>query len=122
MWTSLSNDDEVRRLSYKTKSYVGEIWGTTGDAYMQQATIGKKLVADNRTLRKGGARPLCYFNNFPLIKMHPWAPVVFNSGGGVNGFTISWKSAQIAADLILNRRVLRETGVMWQNGQSWSYM
>jgi len=97
----------VRSLPYKQPIHTyGEIWGFTGDMYMKQARIGEWLVAHNETLRQGGARPLCHLGNFPLIKVHPFGPVVINTGMGVNGFIMSWKAGQIASDLLLTQQDL----------------
>merc|ERR1719510_1408970 len=73
---------------------------------MKQAAIGDWLVKHPETPRQGGARPLCHFGNFPLIKLHPFAPVLINTGMGVNGFIMSWKAGQIASDLLLTQQDL----------------
>jgi len=113
----------VRALNYKQVVHTaGELWGFTGDNYMQQAAIGRWLVDRRpRVLRQGGARPLCHFGNFPLIKLHPFAPIVINTGMGVNGFIMSWKSGQIAAELLLTRQVDLggSVGTPWKAAWSW---
>jgi len=111
----------VRSLPYKQLVHtVGEIWGNTGDNYMRQSNVGKWLVNQSGTLKLGGARPLSYFGNFPIIKKHPYAPLVINTGGAVNGFSISWKSGQIAADLVLGQHVDKhQTGEPWDLAWSW---
>merc|ERR1712238_326424 len=65
-----------------------------------QTGLGRKVLEQPDVVKLAGMRPLSHFNDFPLLKHYggKWSGLVLNTGYGFYGYTLSWKSAQIAAD------------------------
>lgn len=76
-----------------------EAW-EKGDHGVNGTGLGRKLLAQSDVQKLAGIRPLSCLGNFPLIKTYPgWPGLILNTGFGWHGFTLSWKSAQIAAEV-----------------------
>mmetsp|Transcript_156602 Transcript_156602/g.502737 ORF Transcript_156602/g.502737 Transcript_156602/m.502737 type:complete len:421 (-) Transcript_156602:217-1479(-) len=104
MYFGDGTDEDVRRLRWS--SGVTEQMGYfDAKNYMEQAEIGKQLMQDPKTLKLGGCRPMSVFGNFPMLKSYGGGRVVLNTGGGANGFVTSWKSAQLATDVVMTGTV-----------------
>mmetsp|Transcript_156604 Transcript_156604/g.502748 ORF Transcript_156604/g.502748 Transcript_156604/m.502748 type:complete len:117 (-) Transcript_156604:369-719(-) len=104
MYFGDGTDDDVRRLRWS--SGVTEQMGYfDAKNYMEQAEVGKQLMQDPKTLKLGGCRPMSVFGNFPTLKSYGGGRVVLNTGGGANGFVTSWKSAQLATDIVMTGTV-----------------
>lgn len=64
--------------------------------------LGRKIASDPKTKKLAGIRPLTLLNDFPLLKTYSDLPqVVLNTGYGWYGFSMSWKSSEIAVKTIL---------------------
>jgi len=69
--------------------------------------LGRELLKQTDVLRLSGMRPFSAWNDFPLLKRYPgrWSGLVLNTGYGFYGYTLSWKSAQLAASLAVTGEV-----------------
>jgi len=72
--------------------------------------LGRKVLEQPDVMRLSGIRPLSHFNDFPLLKHYDdkWSGLVLNTGYGFYGYTLSWKSSQIAVDFAVTGKVSDE--------------
>lgn len=108
-----SGTDEVRSLPYRQGSYLN--YAKSCDGIMAQTPIGKALVEAEGTIKLGGARPMSYLGNHPLIKQHTSGRIIINTGGGANGYVMAWKSAQLVTELALHGQISEP---IWRNSYS----
>lgn len=79
-------------------------------AGIKATELGRKVMLQNDTQRLAGIRPLSALGNFPLIKTYPEYPgLILTTGYGWHGFTMAWKSAQLAAELAVGGAVAEES-------------
>lgn len=63
--------------------------------------LGRRLVKNKNHVGLAGFRPLSAFIRFPLLKRYTgtWGGLFVNSGYGFYGYGMTWKSAEIVANL-----------------------
>lgn len=91
-------DDQIEAIDPQFREdWVGR------DAGINATALGRKVMSQPDVQKLAGIRPLSALGNFPIIKTYPgWPGLILTSGYGWHGFTLSWKSAQLAAELALN--------------------
>merc|ERR1719387_1102048 len=70
--------------------------------------LGRDMLKSDNTARLAGMRPVSLLGNFPLLKSltGQWSGILVNTGFGFYGYGMTWKSAEIIADLALHGRPL----------------
>lgn len=104
MYVTGGNDEDVRALRWDS-GLTEEHGYFDANRFMKQARIAEQLLQNPKTLKSGGCRPMSVFGNFPTLKSYGGGRVVLNTGGGANGFVNSWKSGQLATDLVMHGTV-----------------
>lgn len=119
-------DDEVAQID----PHYEETW-THKDTGIGATALGRKVMAQTDVKKLAGIRPLSALGNFPLIKTYPkWPGLILCTGYGWHGFVMSWKSAQIAADLAVTGSVNEPdwafavegySGCSWMSPSCWAW-
>eukprot|EP00929_Paragymnodinium_shiwhaense_P023496 TRINITY_DN14692_c0_g1_i9.p1 TRINITY_DN14692_c0_g1~~TRINITY_DN14692_c0_g1_i9.p1 ORF type:complete len:514 (-),score=73.71 TRINITY_DN14692_c0_g1_i9:311-1852(-) len=75
-----------------------EDWGDDGPA---ATGLGREVLEQKDVQKLSGIRPFSSWLNSPLLKRYDgkWSGLVLNTGYGFYGYTLSWKSAQLAAEV-----------------------
>lgn len=99
MFVGPRNDAAVEALAYDA---------SMADAYMGQSELGKQLLEDPDLERVGGCRPMSKHVEFPLLKSDPTGRIIVHTGGGALGYSLYWKSAELAAQMVYRRGIPEE--------------
>lgn len=104
---------KTKVASGKVKLSLGIFGPSAHDHDVRRYQAGLRAQALRAACRQDGcgnatmmlfARPMSYLGNFPVLKRHPSGRVAVFTGLGCHGYTLAWKAASIAAELLLEGR------------------
>lgn len=89
------DDETVRSLPWRKQNSDGGPGGGN-------TKLGAALMDDPKHTLMGGVRPMSVYTYMPLLRTYGGKRIILNTGASTNGFVVSWKAAEIAADLALD--------------------